>query len=784
MTGLTNGTSYTFTASAQNAIGNSPTLTTAAITPAGAPTPPTTVSAAAGDRSAIITFSGAGANGSTVTGYIIKISPTGDTVTVTSSPAPISGLTNGGSYTFTVAAVNAIGESTFSTATASATPAAAPGAPTSLAVLAGDTSTVVSWTQPADDGGSPIISYRITASNGATCTAVAPATSCKITGLTNGTSYTFVARAINAIGTGIASANSPASIPAGLPTPPTSISASIGNGQATITFSGAGNNGSAITNYTVIAEPGAITSTSSSSPVTVLGLTNGTAYTFRVIATNSVGDSESSTVSATATPATVPDAPTSSSASGGNRSAQVSWVAPTNNGGSPITGYTVTASPGGATCSAAANASSCFVGGLTNGATYSFTVVANNAAGGSVASGSSNSVTPLGPPSAPTISEVVRGDTRATVTFTPPSSDGGTSITQYVITAQPGGISITTNSTTAEITGLTNGVAYTFTVAAENGVGRGTNSTGVAATPAGIPTAPTVVSGTSGNRSVTVEFSGATGNGAAITGYIVTVVETGETRSVTSSPVRIASLNNGDPYTFTVTTVNSVGQSTPSQPSTAVIPDQVTNVSASPSAPAPIAGGSAPISPTPTPTPSPSASPTPTPSPSATASPAPTPTPTVKPTPSPSASPSPTPTAKPSPLPSPKPSVTPKPTVSATPKPSASPKATPKPTPTPSKQVTIIPKATGSSSKIGIENLKPGQKIKVTVVEGNSLPSPKSTSKTTPAPPAPKNGFKVTTKDPVKVIPKPAGSKAAVGVSNLKPGQKIKVTVKTGGTTK
>jgi len=775
MTGLTNGTSYTFTAVAQNSIGNSPGATSNSAVPAGLPTAPTSVTAVSGDKSATITFSGAGTNGSAITGYIIKVAPTGDTFTVTSSPAVITGLTNGGSYTFTVAAVNAIGSSSFSTASGSATPASAPAAPTSLAVVAGDTSTVISWTPPTDDGGSPITSYLITASNGMTCTAIAPATSCKITGLTNGTSYTFTAKAINNIGTGVASATSAAAIPAGLPTPPTSLSATIGDGQATISFSGAGANGSAITNYTVIAQPGGITISSSSSPITVLGLTNGTQYTFRVIATNGVGSSDSSTATAVATPAKVPDAPTSPTALAGNRSAQVSWTAPADNGGSAITGYTVTASPGGATCTAASTATSCFVNGLTNGATYSFTVVANNAAGSSIPSSSSNSVTPLGPPSAPTVTDVIRGDTKATISFSAPSSDGGTSITRYVITAQPGGLTMTTNSLTAEFLGLTNGTAYTFTVAAENSVGRGASSNGLSATPAGTPNAPTVVTGTPGNRSVTVEFSGATGNGAAITGYIITVVETGETRSVTSSPVRIASLTNGELYTFTVITVTSVGESLPSLPSVAVKPEQVTNVSTTPSPPAPSApdsNGVAPLPPTPTPSPSPTPSASPTPTPSASPIPTPSPTPTVKPTPSP------TPTANPTP--SPKPSVTPSPK----PSPSASPIASKKP-------LTITPPKIGadkSKSEVRVENLTPGQKIKVTVLEGKTSANTKSSPKATISPKAsPKpsaSSFKSTSKAPVKVIPKPSGSSAGIGINNLKPGQKIKVTIKSGGTKK
>ena len=90
---------------------------------------------------------------------------------------------------------------------------------------------------------------------------------------------------------------------------------------------------------------------------------------------------------------------------------------------------------------------------------------------------------------------------------------------------------------------------------------------------------------------------------------------------------------------------------------------------------------------------------------------------------------------------------------------------------------------------VKVENILPGQKIKVTVVEGKAKETPKPTPKPSvkpsvtpmPKPSTSKNNFKVTNNDPVKVVPTPSGSKAAVGITNLKPGQKIKVTVKTGG---
>jgi hypothetical protein len=91
---------------------------------------------------------------------------------------------------------------------------------------------------------------------------------------------------------------------------------------------------------------------------------------------------------------TVPDVPTMVTATPGVTQAQVSYTAPSNDGGSPITVYTATSSPGGFT-GTLSQAGSGFitVSGLTNGTTYTFTITATNAIGTSVSS-ASNSVTP------------------------------------------------------------------------------------------------------------------------------------------------------------------------------------------------------------------------------------------------------------------------------------------------------------------------------------------------------------------------------------------------------
>jgi len=270
------------------------------------------------------------------------------------------------------------------------------------------------------------------------------------------------------------------------PDAPTIGTATAGDTQATVSFTApSSNGGSAITSYTATSNPGGITGTisqSGSGSITVTGLTNETAYTFTVTATNAIGTSAASDASSSVTPATIPDAPTISGVTSGSTEATISFTAPSSNGGSAITSYTATSSPGDITGTISQSGSgSITVTGLTNGTAYTFTVTATNAIGTSLASAASNSVTlALHRPDAPTIGTATAGDTQATVSFTAPSFDGGSAITSYTATSSPGGITGTisqSGSGSITVTGLTNETAYTFTVTATNAIGTSVGST-------------------------------------------------------------------------------------------------------------------------------------------------------------------------------------------------------------------------------------------------------------------------------------------------------------------
>ncbi len=177
-----------------------------------------------------------------------------------------------------------------------------------------------------------------------------------------------------------------------------------------------------------------------SGSITVTGLTNETAYTFTVTATNAIGTSVASAASNSVFTNRSPPGSTQGSSSAASDVYTVQFTAPSSDGGSAITFYTATSSPGDFTGTISQSGSgSITVTGLTNETAYTFTVTATNAIGTSAASAASNSVVPATIPDAPAIGTAVVNNQQATVPFTAPSSDGGSAITIYTATSSPEG---------------------------------------------------------------------------------------------------------------------------------------------------------------------------------------------------------------------------------------------------------------------------------------------------------------------------------------------------------
>ena len=152
----------------------------------------------------------------------------------------------------------------------------------------------------------------------------------------------------------------------------------------------------------------------------VAGLVTGATYTFAVVAKNVNGNGSASVATSAVTILAVPNAPTAVAAVAGVNSASVSWKAPVVDGGSAITGYRVTSSPGGLTCLPQnLETLSCDLTGLTSGTGYTFTVIAINAIGDSVASIASNSVSPTAPATTTTTAPATTTTAPATTTTAP-----------------------------------------------------------------------------------------------------------------------------------------------------------------------------------------------------------------------------------------------------------------------------------------------------------------------------------------------------------------------------
>lgn len=593
----------------------------AAATPAEAPSAPGNISATAGNGQIAANWTApADDGGAPITVYTVAykadasdcpaaLDATWTVRTTSNTSVSIDNLTNGSEYRVCARASNSAGDGDWVSTTA--TPAATPGAPGNVEGTTGDGQITVRWTAPADDGGFPITIYTV-AYKGTTSSCPADLdstwtlrttsnTSISIEGLSNGTAYRLCVKATNSVGDG--DWNSTIATPATTPGAPGNVEATAGDGEFTVTWTAPSSSGGApIIDYTVAYQAGAtvcptdadvtwnprITSETSA---TIEGLANGTAYRVCVKATNSAGDGPWNAT--TATPATLPGAPTNVEAIAGDSQLTVSWTAPADTGGAPITSYTVAYKAGAFTCPATADGTwarrttsntSITIIGLANDNAYQLCVRATNSAGDSTWSGTSSS--PSDRPGQPTgLQFLSSGPDQLTVAWTAPVATGVSAITGYTVqwcsarndVCASSWSTASSTGTSYTISGLTASTSYGVRVQAVNNRGTGSSSSTrfASTTAATAPSTPSGLTTSIDDRRISLQWTAPRANGAPITHYTVdcrlasTAIASGtcgssdwvrfSTTSTTS--VTISGLANGTAYEIRVSATNRAGSS-------------------------------------------------------------------------------------------------------------------------------------------------------------------------------------------------------------------------------
>ena len=457
----------------------------------------------------------------------------------------------------------------------------APGAPRALTGMPRDGGMVLRWKAPAEDGGSVITHYEYRVDDGAWEQVPGDATTFETTvsNLSNGTTYAFGVRAVNGVGEGAEA--SVRAFPARTPRTPTGLTATRGDGTVDLAWTAPADDGGArITHYEVnINQKGNWIRTSGTAVSHRIGnLTNGVEYAFRVRAVNAAGGGNP-TAPARVTPAKAPGAPTALSASPRDASVRLSWTAPADDGGLPVTGYEVQVNSGAWTPTNSATTTHTVTSladgtNLTNDRSYRFRVRALSEAGTgpetSAMSAMPTSDSP-GVPGVPRSFTATPGDGMVTLAWNAPS-DGGSRILFYQVQVDTGAWTTIVSGTTHTVMRLTNDQSYRFRVRAVSVTGTGPETSAMSAE----PTAETAVSSgapelkpaTPGNRSVTLHWDLPSG-GRTVLRYEVQVTEGGantlvravgdvvrdwhETDTLTSHTE--TGLTNGTPYGFEVRAV-------------------------------------------------------------------------------------------------------------------------------------------------------------------------------------------------------------------------------------
>ena len=368
-TGLTNGNTYGISIRAVNHIGVSFDSLADSKTPGTFPTAPRNLTAEPGDTQVRLEWTAPASNGgNTIDGYEYQqkagTNAYGSWTDISGANAnttehTVTGLTNGTIYRFKVRAKNPMGEGPASNE-ASATPITVPSVPQNFTLTPGNGRVRLDWTAPTSDGGSAILRYEYRHKAGTdsftTWTNVPGSnintTQYTVTGLINGTLYTFEIRAATATTDGMAASETTTPM-AVAPDAPRELSTRSQNQAIELTWRPPlDNGGSPITKYeyrqrtgngpfgTWMNIPNSGVTGLNATSYTVTGLTNGTSYHFKLRAVNNADESAASNEALGIPQAiTTPDKPRGGQLSSGDGKVIVQWIEPLRDGGTPILHY-------------------------------------------------------------------------------------------------------------------------------------------------------------------------------------------------------------------------------------------------------------------------------------------------------------------------------------------------------------------------------------------------------------------------------------------------------------
>jgi len=466
--------------------------------------------------------------GAPILNYSIYRGTTSGSLDILTTLGPVleyndTGLVNGQIYYYQVTATNNVGEGLPSDKV-SFTPLTLPDPPDHLDAFRGLNRVELKWKAPLDNGGSPVIEYRIYRGAAPGDLSLLLEVGPSVLSYNDDTAeigelYYYAVSAVTDLGeSGLSNQVGCSTLT--VPSMPLNFTLYEGNGYVLLQWSEPEDNGgSALTDFSIYRAKGEM------SMVLLKGVdpdvhiyndtsvSNGQMYHYRISAANIVGESPRTGI-LDGLPTGLPGAPVNLQAEPGNRMAKLTWEAPEDDGGTPITSYRIYRALGTEDAGMAGEVDGDVLlfedTGLINNQQYKYHVTAVNGRGESSQS-QIVLVLPLGLASKPLSLTIATGDSFIDLGWGTPASDGGAAISGYNVYkgTRSGGEELLKQVSTLVFndTDVENGLEYFYYVTAINSVGEGPPSSEVSGTPYGLPDAPYDIGISAGNRRVELNWT-------------------------------------------------------------------------------------------------------------------------------------------------------------------------------------------------------------------------------------------------------------------------------------